>query len=205
MKILSSLALVLVGACAFAQNLFSVSISPTNTDVSNVNALLRYQSGETSIGFAVPVAPLAAAGSTTTADFSANVELSTLTYGFLGSYGASGVTLGVDATTANALVGSSWETIFTNPLYSEANVRAALDTNNVGFTFLFADYLSTVQVTVGDTSRGLLSSLGQDVTLLNFSDATRNGSANLQSVPEPASMIALGCGLAAVLKRRKRG
>lgn len=203
-KTSSIIFLFALSANAFSQNFFSVSISPTVTDVNDVNALFKYQDGTSSVSLAFQAFDTAPVGQTTSLTIETNVPLSTLTYGLLGSYGTQGVTLGVDSTTATALVGRPWESIFTNPAFAEANVRAALDSNDVAFTFLFVDYLSTVEVATPSGTRGLLSELGQDVAILNFSDASRNGFANIQVVPEPATLAALGLGISVLLRRKRK-
>lgn len=203
-KTIPLLALLSVAAIGSAQNLFNVSVTPTETAVDNLNVLFSFEQDNATIGFAVPLLQSAAPGTTTTIDFGTNVPLSSLRYGVLGTHGADGVTIGVSTSVANALVGQTWESVFTNPLFNKAAVRSALETNNVGLTLLFADYVSTLQVNVGGQSQGLLAAIGTPTALLNFSTASLNGSANLQTVPEPATMAALGMGAAAVLRRRRR-
>lgn len=195
---------ILISTSAFAQNAFSLNLSPTVADVSNVSVLLSYTESGSTAGFAAPVGLTATAGTTTVTDFSTNVALDTLQYGFLGTYGAEGVTIGIDSAVADSVIGQTWEQIFSNPLFAEANVRNAISTNNFGLQQLFADYLTTVQVSVGGTNRDLFAGIGQEVTLVNFSTASRNGAGRLTPVPEPASMIALGAGVLAVLRRRKQ-
>ena len=52
---------------------------------------------------------------------------------------------------------------------------------------------------------GQAPALGEDSTLVNFSNATNGGTVtNVQSVPEPASLLALTIGVAALIRRRQR-
>lgn len=195
---------IILSTSAFAQNAFSLNLSPTVADVSNVSVLLSYTDSGSTAGFGVPLGLSAAAGTTTVTDFSTNVGLDTLQYGFLGTYGTDGVTIGIDSAVADSVIGQTWEQIFTNPLFAEATVRSAISTNNFGIQQLFADYLTTVQVSVGGTNRDLFAGIGQEVTLVNFSTASRNGVGNLTPVPEPATMLALGAGVAGILRRRSK-
>ena len=195
---------ILATSSAFAQNLFSLSLSPTATDVSNFSIILSVPIPDANI--AVPVSfPdfTAPVGSTTRFDFETDLSLDAFEYGFLGTYGTDGITIGMDSATATAVIGRTWEQVFTNATFSEANVRNAIDTDDFEAQFLFAQYLTTVQVATGGTSRDLFAGVGEQVTLVNFSTATRNGVGQLAPVPEPASMVALGAGVLAMIRRRK--
>ena len=187
-----------------AQNFFNISVSPTETAVDNLNVLLRLDQEGSIFGVAIPLSQSAAVGTTSNFEFGTNVPLSTLKYGVLATHGNDGVTIGVSTLVANALIGQTWESVFTNPLFSKAAVRQAVTSNNFGFNLLFADYLANLEVNVAGQNRGLLADLGSQTVLLNFSTARANGSASLQPVPEPASMTALALGAAALLRRRRK-
>ncbi|MFZ4508108.1 MAG: PEP-CTERM sorting domain-containing protein [Fimbriimonas sp.] len=195
---------VVAAAQASAQNSFDVSISPTNTDINNVKVVFGFNDGTDTVGFPVAVADSVVAGTTTSSSFSTNADPATFNYGVLASYGATGVSVGVRSNVASSLVGKSWESIFTNPLYSESWVRTALDTDNYASQYLFSTYLAGLEVDVAGTNTGILAPIGEEVTILNFSNASLNGSVTVESVPEPASMAALAGGCAWLLRRRKR-
>lgn len=110
----------------------------------------------------------------------------------------------MNSAVAPTLLGQSWSSIITNPLFTEEAVRSALDTNNFGTQLLFAEYLSGLSFNVNGQSTSLLANLGNDVTLLNFSNASGNGSATIESVPEPMTMTLLAAGLAGLARRRRR-
>ncbi len=203
MKSIPVLFAVLAAAGASAQNLFSVSVSPTNTDVQNVTALFAYDDGESNVAFAIDLGFDAKVGTTTTQEFGTNVDPGLFSYGLLGTYGADGLTLGVDSAVAGSLIGKTWEELFTNPLFSKQSVRSAVETDNVGLTFLFADYVSKVTVSTDSGSRRLFAPIGSEITLINFSRGSNNGSGSVQAVPEPATVLAMAAGLAALGRRRR--
>ena len=203
-KTLATLSLLLVVSAAFAQNSFSLSISPTATTVNNVNAVLNGTvDGSSFTGF-IPLIDTAPVGTTSTFDFNTNVDPSGFRYGLFGTYGETGVTLGVNSVVAPILLGQSWSSIITNPLFTEEAVRSALDSSNFATQLLFAQYLSDLSFAVNGQSTSILANLRSDVTLLNFSNASGNGSATIESVPEPMTMTLLAAGLAGLARRRRR-
>lgn len=203
-KLTTLLLLAALSGSALAQQTFDVSVSPSQTSVDNIGVLFSYTTGGTTVGLIAPLDLTAPVGQTTTTSFGTNVELSSLQYGILGSYGESGVTVGVDTIVAQTLVGKSWDQVFGVGLFSESTIRTALDTDNFGLQFAFADYLATLSFDVNGSSRDLYAELGSDVTLLNFSNASLNGSASVEAVPEPATILVLGMGAVAAAIRRKR-
>lgn len=203
-KTLASISLLLVVSAAFAQNSFTLSISPSATTVNNVTAVLNGSvDGSSFTGF-IPLIDTAPVGATSTFDFTTNVDPSGFRYGLFGSYGETGVTLGVNSAVASTLLGQSWSSIITNPIFTEEAVRAALDSSDFGTQLLFSQYLSDLNFTVNGQSTSILSNLGSDVALLNFSNASGNGSATIESVPEPMTMTLLAAGLATLARRRRR-
>lgn len=200
MRNLFSILAIVVCSNAFAQNAFDVSITPTSTDISNVYVLFGAKPEESSLAFTGGVADSAAVGTTTTASFNTNADPAIFNYGLLATYGESGVTIGVDSAVANTLVGRSWSSIFSD--FTESSVRSSLVNNDFAGQFQFAKYVADLRFDLNGQQVDLLANVGEQVTLLNFSDASRNGGANVSAVPEPASIAALSLG-ALLLRRRK--
>jgi hypothetical protein len=210
---LTALSILCVPALATAENSFVVTIAPAVTAVSSLSVFVKVtEGGQGPGGFVAPTFLSVAAGERL--DF--NVSYVDLTgsaqYSFLGIYGASGVVVAVDSRVAGALVGRTWESVF--PGYAESAVNATLatfingnvlDDDYVG-AFAFGRYLSTLRVTTNGTESELFAPLGSPSTLLNFSQATLNGFANMQAVPEPGTwaLFAAGLGVLGAAARRRK-
>jgi hypothetical protein len=203
MKLASFFLILSISAASHAQNLFSISVTPTVTDVNKLAGLFFITTPEQGYVAAAPLGLDAKVGQTTTAEFNTNFDTNAIRYAVLGSYGISGVTLGVDKDAANELVGRGWNDVFTNPAFSEANVRTAIDTEDVLTQLLFSQYVASIRVSVNGVNRDLFTNLSSDVALVNFSIGSRNGSARITPVPEPATMAALGVGVLAMVRRRR--
>ena len=102
----------------------------------------------------------------------------------------------------------------TSEEFSESAVRSALTsfTDSVGeneqydFIRSLSSYLNTLQVDVDGTERGLFPFVGNEATILNFSNAYKNGVARVSPIPEPAGagLAVLGAIALAVSHRRRR-
>ena len=192
-----------MAAASHAQNLFSISVTPTVTDVNKLSGLFFITTPGQSYVATALLGLDAKVGQTTTATIDTSFDTAGIRYAILGSYGSSGVTLGVDPDAATVLVGRSWSEVFTNPSFSEANVRKAIDTEDILSQLYFTQYMASIRVSVNGANRDLFTNLSSDVALVNFSIGSRNGSARISPVPEPATMAALGVGVLAMVRRRR--
>ena len=189
--------LVMLAGSGWAQaQSFSISVTPTVTDVNSLNAILAFGDSDPGLNaFSTGALGDAQVGQTTAIDFGTNVAIDQLRYGFAGTYSDTGVTLAVDTIAAAGVIGREWDEVITDPMFAKSAVRDALDTNEVVFLILFADYLDTLRVDVGGTALPLFAPVGADVMLVNFSTGTLNGSGNLSVVPEPSGMLLAVLGL----------
>jgi PEP-CTERM motif len=215
MKYLSLLAVSLLvnSVTVSAQTTLRMTVAPQTTSVSALAIFIKSSTNPDAYGM-VPTSLSVAAGeqlnfSTRYSDLSGVAQ-----YSFLGVYGAGGVVVAVDNSIASALVGRSWESVFTSPAFSENTVYAsfasfanvATEDDDYAGVAAFADYLRTLRVTVNGTERELFPMVGSASTLLNFSQAYLNGSASLQAVPEPGTLLYLlpGMSIVALAGRRRR-
>jgi hypothetical protein len=215
MKYLSLLAFSLLvnSVPVSAQTTLKMTVAPQTTSVSALAIFIKSSTNPDAYGL-VPTSLSVAAGQLL--DFSTRyADLSGLAqYSFLGIYGAGGVVVAVDSAIASALVGRSWESVFTSPAFAENTVHASFasfanaapEDDDYAGVAAFAGYLRTLRVTVNGTERELFPAVGSASTLLNFSQAYLNGSASLQAVPEPIALIYLvpGLGIVALAGRRRR-
>lgn len=204
MKSITASALVALGAVASAQTSFSINIAPTVTDVDNVNISFGVEVEGEITSFPVSVMSTAPVGSVTTVEFSTNVDPSLFSYAIVGTYGETGMTIGVNKAVASSVLGLTWEQVFTDTAFSKSSVRESFATDNFFGKLSFSQYLTGVEVQTGSGLQSLLAPIGEDVELINFSTASSNGTARLQAVPEPVSIAAVGMGLLALVRRKKR-
>lgn len=188
MKYLSSLAvsLLVISVPVSAQTTLQMTVAPQTTSVSALAIFIKSSTNPDAYGL-VPTSLSVAAGQRL--DFSTRYsELSGVAqYSFLGVYGAGGVVVAVDSDLAGALVGRSWESVFTSPAFAENMVHAsfasfanaASEEDDYAGVADFAGYLSNLRVTVNGAERELFPTIGSASTLLNFSEAYLNGSASL--------------------------
>ena len=204
MKSTTISAVLALGAVAGAQSSFSVNVAPTVTDVDNVNVSFGVDYEGEITSFPVSVLPTAPVGNVSTVEFSTNVDPAVFRYAIVGTYGDSGVTIGVNKAVAPSIIGLTWDQVFTDSSFSKGTVRESFATDNFFGKLSFSQYLTGVEVLTSSGLQSLLAPIGEDVELINFSSASFNGSAGVQAVPEPTSIAAVGMGLLALLRRKKR-
>ena len=204
MKSITASALLALGALSSAQSSFSVNIAPTVTDVDNVNVSFGVAVEGEITSFPVSVLNTAPVGSVSTVEFSTNVDPANFRYAIAGTYGETGVTIGVNKAVAPSIIGLTWEQVFTDTAFAKATVRESFATDNFFGKLAFSKYLTGVEVQTATGLQSLLAPIGEDVELINFSTATSNGAARLQAVPEPTTIAAVGMGLLALVRRKKR-
>jgi hypothetical protein len=205
--VLSGVGLVLSGRPAAAD--YRVRLSPTLTDITDV-AIFNRSTSVFSPGLS-PAIGSVRAGETLDLSWRYGGAGTDIEYGFLGAYGTDGVCVTVDNQIADALLGRSWESIFTSSQFSERAVRAALtsfqDSNPDNDAYQFINdlgvYLDGLQVNVNGETRGLFAPITRGSTILNFSSAYKNGSAGIVVVPAPSAAIAFAVG-AITMRRRRR-
>jgi hypothetical protein len=179
----------------WAQTTLQMTVAPQTTSVSALAIFIKSSTNPDAYGI-IPISLSVAAGEQL--DFS--IQYSDLSgvahYSFLGVYGAGGVVVAVDSGIASALVGRTWESVFSSPAFAENTVHASFASfanaapvdDDYASVAAFVGYLRTLRVTVNGTERDLFPTVGSGSMLLNFPQAYLNGSASLQAVPEPGTL-----------------
>lgn len=177
--------------------MFHVEVSPRSIDLGNVTYLFGSPSG----GVGHYLFDSAPAGSSTESFF--DETQGDGRYAIIATHGSQSenVAISLNGDSMPGVLGQEWSTIF--PDYSEAEVAQAVASHDLSYLSGFAQNTWNRTILVGEADVALWSTVGTRTPIVNFSGGVGNGSALVEAVPEPSSMVGLGLAVLALCRRRR--